>query len=119
MAGIIVVVDDESEILELVSVLLREEGYEVLSLGDPGLVADLTADVHPCLYLLDLMLPTMSGIELARQLRGDGHAEIHMIAMSASGGLLSSARTTGLFDGTLSKPFELLDLLDMVERYAA
>ena len=119
MAGLIVVVEDEADIRDLICVLLREEGYVVLCLSSPGLLAGLSPDAHPVLFLLDLMLPMITGIEVARRLRHDAYQDTAMIAMSASPALLADAQTSGLFNGTLAKPFDLGTLLDVAERYAA
>ena len=119
MARTVVVVDDAREILDLVCSLLREEGYAVEALGSPRVVPVYSADERSVVFLLDLMLPMMTGIELARRLRAGGCMACPMIAMSASPQLLSDARASGLFQETLDKPFDIDNLLRIVERYAA
>jgi len=65
----ILVVDDEEDVVEIISHFLKEEGYNVLTAydGDEAL-AKATPDIS-CI-VLDVMLPGMSGIEIARRLRG-------------------------------------------------
>lgn len=79
----------------------------------------VTQSAHPDVFLLDLMLPGMSGIDLARRLRDLGYLREPMIAMSASPRMLNAANRSGLFQETLAKPFDLSTLLDTVERYAS
>jgi two-component system, OmpR family, response regulator len=111
----IVVVDDEPDILDLVCSVLRDEGYSVLCLSHPDLTADLKGhEPLPRLFLLDVMLPTMSGIDLARRLQYAGFDDIPMIAMSASPTMLDAATGSELFVSSLSKPFDLDTLLDAV-----
>jgi CheY-like chemotaxis protein len=113
----IVVVDDEPELRELVSNVLEDEGYQVVSFAHPVPVTRLQdGDERPDLFLIDIMLPEMTGIELANRLAAVGFAATPKIAMSASRQCLRDARASALFHVTLEKPFEIDDLLDAVER---
>jgi DNA-binding response OmpR family regulator len=116
----IVVVDDEPELRDLVSDVLADEGYEVLSFAHPAPVSRLNqTDVHPDLFIIDIMLPDMNGIALAARLREEGFVETPKIAMSASREMLHAASESDLFDAALSKPFDIDDLLEVVERHLA
>ena len=65
----VLVVDDEEDVVEIISHFLKEEGYNVLTAYDgEEALAKATPDVS-CI-VLDVMLPGMSGIEIARRLRG-------------------------------------------------
>lgn len=112
----IVVVDDEPELRELVSSLLEDEGYRVVAFAHPVPVTRLQdSDERPELFLIDIMLPEMTGIELARRLVVEGFGDTPKIAMSASRQCVSDARDSALFHAALEKPFEIDDLLDAVE----
>jgi CheY-like chemotaxis protein len=63
------------------------------------------------------MLPEMSGIELARRLEEIGHAQTPKIAISASEQGVREARRSGLFDGVLPKPFDINDVLTVVQQH--
>ncbi|SEC15296.1 response regulator transcription factor [Paenibacillus sp. GP183] len=65
----ILVVDDEPEIVELISIYLIKEGFEVISTGNGQQVFDLVLQHNPSLIILDILLPGMDGIEVCRQLR--------------------------------------------------
>jgi two-component system phosphate regulon response regulator PhoB len=67
----ILVVEDEPAILELLKVNLVDAGYEVLSAPDAESAQAILRDRLPNLLLLDWMLPGMSGLALAKQLRAD------------------------------------------------
>jgi DNA-binding response OmpR family regulator len=82
----ILVVDDEEDILELVRYNLSREGYDVRCAvsGEEarGVIAEGTID----LLILDLMLPGVDGLEVARRLKGEpAHAELPIIMLSARG----------------------------------
>jgi CheY-like chemotaxis protein len=113
----IVVIDDEPDVLDVLCDVLELEGFSVLCLDRPQEAEALRAGANPCLFLIDIMLPEISGIELARGLRADGFPRTPMIAISASETMIASARRTGLFQEALSKPFDLDQLVDAVERH--
>ena len=71
MTPTILVVEDEPAILELLKVNLVDAGYEVLSAPDAESAQAILRDRLPNLLLLDWMLPGMSGLALAKQLRAD------------------------------------------------
>ncbi len=67
----IVVIEDEPDIVEVVSYNLKREGYNVLSVerGDEGL--NLVRNQSPNLVILDLMLPGMDGLSICQQMKSD------------------------------------------------
>jgi len=69
--GLILVVDDSSEIRQLFAICLRKAGYEVLeaATGKHGLL--LTRAYSPDLVLLDVRLPDVNGVEVCRQIKND------------------------------------------------
>jgi two-component system OmpR family response regulator len=114
----IVVVDDEPDVLDLICSVLEDEGYSVVRLSHPVYTRDLKGYTpQPSLFVLDIMLPTMSGIQLARSLREDGYKNTPMIAMSASPSMLQVADESALFQHSIGKPFDLDALLQAVERH--
>jgi len=113
--GRVVVVEDDEDIRELLHLVLESEGFEVVALNHPLSLETLDSHRPPALFLLDLMLPGMSGVEAARQLRGRGFTA-PFIAISASRLKLQVAAGSGLFDGTVCKPFDLHDLIECLHR---
>jgi two-component system phosphate regulon response regulator PhoB len=65
------VVDDELDILELLRYNLTQAGYRVVTAADGRQALDLARRERPALIILDLMLPLLSGTEVARILRQD------------------------------------------------
>lgn len=112
----VIVVDDEPDVLDLLHEVLRDEGLPVIAVDRPDRAINAATSVTPSVVLLDLMMPGCNGIELARKLRRQGLQRTPMVAISASERMLSAAKASELFDGTLAKPFDLTDLLDCVDR---
>lgn len=65
----ILLVDDEAEIVELISLYLKKEGYEVLCSNNGAEALEMAKEHRPDLVILDISLPGMDGIEVCRQLR--------------------------------------------------
>ena len=109
----ILVVDDESDVTELLQYRLEQEGYRVATLNDPlGFVAKVR-EFEPDLMLLDIMMPELSGIQLCRIARADPTIKhIPIIFLSARGEV--EDRIKGLEAGAedyVSKPFNTNELL--------
>jgi DNA-binding response OmpR family regulator len=117
MVGRIVVVEDEPELRGLIEDLLELEGFDVAGTGHPAHISDLVRERRPDLFLIDIMLPEISGIELAQQLQEQGYTGTPMIAMTASRFMSKVASESGIFSDVIDKPFEIDDLLSRVQRY--
>ena len=109
----VLVVDDESDVTELLQYRLEQEGYRVATLNDPlGFVAKVR-EFEPDLMLLDIMMPELSGIQLCRIVRADpSMKDIPVIFLSARGE--AEDRIKGLEAGAedyVSKPFNINELI--------
>src|SRR5690606_10797092 len=65
----ILVVDDESDIVELISYNLTKEGYQVFTASNGREAIKVAKEVYPDLIILDVMMPEMDGIEACRLMR--------------------------------------------------
>ena len=72
----VLVVEDDEEIALVLQRSLRLEGYEVRIAGDGEAALDQSAAFNPDLVILDLGLPKLDGIEVARRLRAADHARL-------------------------------------------
>lgn len=109
----ILIVDDESDVTELLEYKLEQEGYRVATLNDPLACIAKVREFEPELVLLDIMMPELSGIQLCRIIRADPITkEIPIIFLSARGEV--EDRIKGLEAGAedyISKPFNTNELL--------
>jgi CheY-like chemotaxis protein len=115
--GLVLVVDDDPDILDLLADALGTQGYDVLTaIGGDAL--PLARDRQPSLILLDLMMPGMDGLEVSKRLRADPlTAHIPIVAMSAQEHLMETARRM-LVDDHLAKPFHLRSLYTTVAHWS-
>ncbi|SRR6266508_4162036 len=114
----ILIVEDEPSIRAVLSEILEDEGYPVASVtnGMEALVY-LRQHAHPCLILLDLGMPVMTGWEFREeQQRHSTLREIPVIVMSALPDLARRATALGVA-GCLDKPIDINVLLGMVAQY--
>ena len=109
----ILIVDDESDVTELLVYKLEQEGYRVATLNDPLACIAKVREFEPELVLLDIMMPELSGIQLCRIVRADPSIkDIPIIFLSARGEV--EDRIKGLEAGAedyVSKPFNTNELL--------
>ena len=115
-AKTILVADDESHILHVVSLKLINAGFRVITARDGAEAFDLAVQEHPDLLITDYHMPHLSGLELCRKLKQTAQtATIPAIMLTARGYDLEPADTaqSGILR-MLSKPFSPRQLLSTV-----
>jgi CheY-like chemotaxis protein len=113
--GRIVIIEDDEDIRDTLSLALEFEGYTVLSAsnGKEG-IALLERCGAPCLILLDLMMPVMNGWEFLRERNSsDALSPVPVIVVSA----FADETSDHTVQAFLRKPVDLDTLLKMVSRY--
>ncbi|AQA25848.1 response regulator [Rhodococcus sp. MTM3W5.2] len=109
----ILVVDDDTALAEMLTIVLRGEGFEPFVVGDGTQALTAVREIRPDLVLLDLMLPGMNGIDVCRVLRADSGVPIVMLTAKTDTvdvvlGLESGA------DDYIMKPFKPKELVARV-----
>ncbi len=120
MARTIVLIDDEPELVEMLTQCLKMRNFEVHSANSGKEGLDLVRKVMPDAVICDLMMPGMSGLEVCRQLRSDPQTKsIPLVVISALGSQSDKPEefwAAGLkSDDFISKPFETDELLGRLE----
>jgi len=111
----VLVVDDDTSILDTVSAILSAEGYDVVSAASGQEALDALARKRPVVILLDMRMPVMDGWAVARALRSRG-ISVPIVVMTAAESAKRWADEVGA-EGYLAKPFGLDDLLATVQRF--
>jgi DNA-binding response OmpR family regulator len=112
----ILVADDESHILNVVSLKLRNAGFRVLTAADGQEALDIALAEHPDLLITDYHMPQLSGLELCRRLEQNASTQaMPKIMLTARGYHLEPQDTqeSGILK-MLSKPFSPRHLLTTV-----
>jgi CheY-like chemotaxis protein len=108
----IFIVEDDPDVRMSIAEILTEEGYEVREFATGvETLRELRAGVRPCVVLVDLLMPEMSGQEFLTELHRDPTLEKIPVVM------ITGAKTTFTDVEVLRKPFDLSDLIATVNRY--
>ncbi|MDQ6796696.1 MAG: response regulator transcription factor [Actinomycetota bacterium] len=109
-AATVLVVEDEESFVEALTIGLKREGFRVVVARDGVEALDRFDVVQPDLVLLDVMLPTLSGIEVCREIRT--HSRVPIIMVSAKSSEIDTV--VGLevgADDYVSKPYRMRELV--------
>jgi len=103
-------VDDDAKLRKLLTIFLKEQGFDLREFGDGSLVAAALAEQQPDAVILDIMLPGESGLDILRRLRQESFVPIIMLTAKGE----DEDRIRGLelgADDYLPKPFNPRELL--------
>ncbi|OGR84287.1 MAG: DNA-binding response regulator [Elusimicrobia bacterium RIFCSPLOWO2_01_FULL_54_10] len=110
----ILIVEDEKEIVKLLTYNFEKEGYQVLTASDGEAGLALAKSKRPQMIILDLMLPKVDGIEVCKQIRRDSQVPIIMLTAKKE----ETDRVLGLelgADDYVTKPFSVRELVARVK----
>jgi len=121
MNGKILVADDEAHILHVVSMKLRNAGYEVITAMDGEEALELCTAELPDLVITDFQMPFLSGLELCRSLRAQEETrDIPAMMLTARGFDISTEEMTeARISAVLAKPFSPREVLQKVNELLA
>ncbi|HLK64983.1 MAG TPA: response regulator [Bryobacteraceae bacterium] len=117
----ILIVDDAPINLKLTDILLRKEGFQVLTATDAEQALAMLGSNRPDLILIDIQLPGMDGLELTRQLKQNRETrDIVLVALTACAmkGDAEKAFEAGC-DGYITKPIDTMSLGARIRGYLA
>jgi len=113
----ILVVDDEPDVASLLTLMLKSQGYDVITARDGQEALEKARNQNPDLILLDVMLPKMDGYKVARMLKFDENfSHIPIILLTAK--IQEKDRQTGMEMGAndyVTKPFDTALLLSKIK----
>lgn len=110
----ILIVDDDNNIAELISLYLTKECFETMIAGDGETALELADSFAPNLILLDLMLPGIDGYQVCREIRAKSATPI--IMLSAKGEIFDKVLGLELgADDYMEKPFDSKELVARVK----
>ncbi len=116
MKAKILVVDDDVSIRGMYAEILEDEGYEVTTASDGQDALRQLGGVQVKAVLVDMMMPGMDGLELCRQLRqADDTRLLPIILISAGPNVVGKAKEVQA-NAVLVKPFDLDNLLRLVDK---
>lgn len=115
----ILVVDDEKDITETLSFMLKAAGYDVITASDGEEGLKFAKEENPDLIILDVMMPKINGYKIARLLKYDNkykHIPIIMVTARGQDSDKLIGEETGA-DEYITKPFEFEEVLKSVRKH--
>ncbi|HEQ2961947.1 TPA: response regulator transcription factor [Streptococcus pyogenes] len=112
----ILIVDDEKPISDIIKFNLTKEGYDIVTAFDGCEAVTIFEEEKPDLIILDLMLPELDGLEVAKEIRKTSHVPIIMLSAKDS----EFDKVIGLeigADDYVTKPFSNRELLARVKAH--
>ncbi|HLY68378.1 MAG TPA: response regulator [Puia sp.] len=112
----ILIVEDNPDILELYSIMLRHNNYEVLGRDHIAEIKPVIRNYLPQVIILDMLLSGLDGLDICRQIKDDPttrHIPVVMVSAHSSG--LEKSVEVGA-DFFLAKPFDMAAFLDTISR---
>lgn len=114
----IYVADDDPAILEIIKMILEDEGFEVETSNDGKSIQE-GLDITPDLVLLDIRMSGSDGGEICRSLKSKWDTQnIPVVLISANKDITTIARSCSAND-FLPKPFDITDLINLTHKYTA
>jgi DNA-binding response OmpR family regulator len=119
MSKRILIVDDDSDIVEILSFLLSEAGYETRVLTHGETIFKDIKEFKPSLILMDVMLGGMDGRIICNSIKTDASmSSLPVILISGTHDLGKSLHLPGAPNDFISKPFNLDHLLEKIAQYS-
>jgi len=117
----VLVVEDNEKNMKLLRDILTAKGYRTLEATSGARAVELATEHAPDLVLMDIQLPDLDGSEALARLRADERTtSIPVLAVTAQAMYGDRERfLTAGFDGYISKPVDVIELLAIVRRYCA
>jgi DNA-binding response OmpR family regulator len=121
VAQSVLVAEDERNLVEALSFLMRRAGYEVSVTHDGPSTVEAARRIRPDLVLLDIMLPGFDGFEVVSAIRREaGERQPRIIMLTAKGHEKDRRKAVGLgVDDYVTKPFSNRDVVDRVRALLA
>lgn len=112
----VLVVEDDTDLLSMVRLVLEGAGYRVVTAAEGAEALQRVAGEMPALILLDMKMPGMDGWEFSRHFRARYNRQAPIVVLTAAENARRRAEEIGA-EGYLGKPFEISELVAITERY--
>jgi CheY-like chemotaxis protein len=112
----VLVVDDDTDMVEVIELVLNEAGYATRSALNGKLALESVATGMPALIVLDMLMPVMDGWQFAQEFRARYGHDVPILVATAAEHVQSRSGPIAA-TAVLPKPFEINDLLRLVARH--
>jgi CheY-like chemotaxis protein len=113
----ILVVDDDTDLLELMTLVLEKSRYKVTALPDGEKVLNVVKDVQPDIILMDIYLGNIDGRDISKRLKTSDQFRSIPIILYSAGNIASHTIQDSLADTFIPKPFNNSDILEKLQSF--
>lgn len=115
----VLVVDDDADLLELVSLVLKRSDYQVTALQDGAKVMQLVENRPPDVILMDIYLGETDGRTICKDLKTNDKFQNIPVILYSAGNITSQSIKESLADSFIVKPFKNAEILNKISALAA
>ncbi|MEO6455494.1 MAG: response regulator [Ginsengibacter sp.] len=113
----VMVIDDDKEILDIISIILNNHGYEAVTFTSGNGIIEKIKEIKPKVILLDIQLGIFDGRLICKQIKEiEEHSTTPVILFSANIHYAKNVREY-MCDDFLEKPFEIISLIEMINKH--
>ena len=112
----VLIIEDDQDILDIMAYILSDEGYDVVTGTDGSILTDVRA-MQPSIILMDNQLRDSLGKNHCMKLKTNPDTNHFPIVLISANINLESMANDNLADAYLKKPFDIKELVDVVERF--
>jgi len=113
----ILIIEDEQDIVDIATMILEDEGYEVCSFMEFRDYESKVNESHADLVLLDLNLQGFHGKDICKYIKGNEHLKKTSVVLMSANRDIQAVKEEAGADGYICKPFDLSDFIETVKRY--
>lgn len=114
----VLVADDDASIIDVMQILLEENGYDVITAQNPADIDGLVTQ-NPDIILLDIWMSGVSGNDVCKRIKSNNaYKNIPIIMFSANRDTKEIAMQCGA-NGFIAKPFEISEVLKVIENHTS
>lgn len=114
----ILVIDDDQDILDVITILLKMKGFEVITINSPVHVLEKISEIKPDVIVLDIQLGSTDGRQVCKQIKEiEASSQIPVILFSANKNYKKDVEAY-LADDFIEKPFDINLFLHKINHYA-
>lgn len=111
----ILVVDDDADLLELVTLVLKRSNYQVTALQDGNKVFPFVTESVPDIILMDIYLGSTDGRNICKNLKTDENFRNIPIILYSAGNISSQSIKESMADSFIVKPFNNAEILEKIQ----
>ena len=114
----ILVVDDDIDLLELVTLVLKRSNYKVTALQDGSKVEPELSNINPDVILMDIYLGSTDGRNICKSLKSNASSRDIPIILYSAGNITSQSIKDSLADSFIVKPFNNAEILEKIQSFS-